>query len=329
MAEEMVYDVVTCGEGLLRLSPPRYERLEQSNTFEVHAVGAALEVAVGVQRMGLRTAWLSAVAGTPLGSKVLNKAQEHGVDTRHIYRVPEGRTGLCFVEPGSAPRSSRYLYDLDHSAFRSTCPDQINWAPLTQTRLYHVDATTLIADPAYIPWIENSMTKLADSGFITSVCLDMPEDYPLHDQMTSRMIHLVEKADLVVITVRALEILWSMKGSLNEVASEIKNQVKADVVAVVENRLSTPRTGRWQGVAIADTLYQDRAYTMEVIDAGGALSAFTAGFLYGYLTNALEMALQYGNAAAALAHSIPGHISWLTKQDLLSQIDGEGTKLQR
>ncbi|MDP6054179.1 MAG: sugar kinase, partial [Candidatus Latescibacteria bacterium] len=68
---------------------------------------------------------------------------------------------------------------------------------------------------------------------------------------------------------------------------------------------------------------------MEVIDAGGTLSAFTAGFLYGKLTGTPEIALKYGNAAAALAHSIPGHISWLTKQDLQSQIEGEGTKLQR
>lgn len=329
MTTDIAYDVVTCGEGLLRLSPARYERLEQSNVLDVHVTGAALEVAVGVQRLGLQTAWLSAVADTPLGKKVINKVQEHGVDTRYVYRVPEGRTGLCYVEPGSAPRLPQFLYDLDHSAFRSTHPEQVNWSLLTQTRVYHIDATSMAADPAYRPWLENKFIDPISSGCITSVCLDVPEGHPFHGQMTSLIVRLIEEADLVVITVRALETLWGISGTLNEVAYDIKHRIAADVVAVVENRLSTPRAGNWQGIVIADTLYEDRIYRMEVIDAGGTLSAFTAGFLYGKLTGTLEIALKYGNAAAALAHSIPGHISWLTKQDLQSQIEGEGTKLQR
>ena len=40
MTTDIAYDVVTCGEGLLRLSPARYERLEQSNVLDVHVTDA-------------------------------------------------------------------------------------------------------------------------------------------------------------------------------------------------------------------------------------------------------------------------------------------------
>lgn len=326
---EPVYDVVTCGEGVLRLSPPRYERLEQAGLFDVHVAGAALETAVGVQRLGLRTTWLSAVADTPLGDKVVNKVQEHGVDAGFVYRTSEGRTGLCFAEPGSAPRAPQLLYDIDHTAFRTVSPDRPDWSPVARTRIYHIDAVSLTDDPACTPWLDGGLSAASDSTCLLSVCLDVPDDFPPHDASIPRLIRLAEEADMAIITLRTLEKIWEIGGNLPDAASEIKGRIDADVIAVVENRLTTPRAGRWQGVAITDTVHEDRAYEMEVLDAGGTVSAFAAGFLYGYLTETPDIALRYGNAAAALAHSIPGHISWLTEGDLKAQIEGEGARLQR
>ncbi len=57
--ENDMYDVVTFGEAMVRLSPPHFERLEQTRSLNVNVGGAELNVAVGVTRFGLKSAWVS------------------------------------------------------------------------------------------------------------------------------------------------------------------------------------------------------------------------------------------------------------------------------
>ena len=59
-------DVVTWGEGFLRLTPKEKERFEQSAGFNVAIAGGALETAVGLSRLGYRALWFSAVGDLSL-----------------------------------------------------------------------------------------------------------------------------------------------------------------------------------------------------------------------------------------------------------------------
>ena len=105
-------DVVTWGEAFLRLTPKEKERFEQSAGFNVAIAGGALETAVGLSRLGYRALWFSAVGDTPLGAKIVNKVREHGVDTTCVELVPDGRTGLCYTEIGTAPRLTKSWFDM-------------------------------------------------------------------------------------------------------------------------------------------------------------------------------------------------------------------------
>ena len=49
-----MYDVVTFGESMIRLTPPNFQRLEQTHLFEVGVSGAELNTATGLSRLGLR-----------------------------------------------------------------------------------------------------------------------------------------------------------------------------------------------------------------------------------------------------------------------------------
>ena len=55
----MMYDVVTFGEAMLRLSPPHFSRLEQAHSLDVEIGGSELNVAVGLSRLGMSAAWIS------------------------------------------------------------------------------------------------------------------------------------------------------------------------------------------------------------------------------------------------------------------------------
>ncbi|MBI4551293.1 MAG: sugar kinase [Candidatus Latescibacteria bacterium] len=321
------YDIVTFGEGLIRLSPSRYERLEQATMFDVYAAGSELEVAAGASRLGLRTAWLSKLTDNPLGRKITNKAREHGVDTSGVCWVRDGRVGFFYVEPGSAPRATQVIDDRDRSAFSGVRSGEIDWSFLRESRLFHVGGTVPTLGPACADVTAEGVRAARQAGCLISVSLDVPVDAVPDGQHP--IPPLLEYADLLVITEAAAQLLFDVTGPAETVVTALQARSGARVVALAAGRLRTPRSGTWTGVVAADTVYQDRPYDLEVIDASGTLSAFTAGFLYGYLTDGPEKGLRYGNAAAALTHSIPGNLTWVGEEEILGQLQGEGGKLQR
>ena len=77
-------DVVTFGEAMIRLSPPHFQRLEQATTLDVQVGGGELNVAVGVSRLGLKSAWVSRLPRNPLGRLMENRVRQAGVDTSVI-----------------------------------------------------------------------------------------------------------------------------------------------------------------------------------------------------------------------------------------------------
>src|SRR3974377_2088144 len=111
-------DVVTFGEAMIRVSPPGFQRLEQTNSLDVQIGGGELNVAVGVSRLGLTSTWVSRLPKNALGRLLHNRVRQAGVDTSHLTWAEDGRLGLYFVEFGAAPRASSVLSDRAHDARR-------------------------------------------------------------------------------------------------------------------------------------------------------------------------------------------------------------------
>ena len=135
--------VVTLGEAMLRLSPPDFHRLEQANSFDVKVGGGELNVAVGVARLGIESAWVSKLPDNPLGKMVRNKAREQGVDTSGIVWSKSGRVGIYFLEFGASPRASSVLYDRAGSAVSTLAPGEVDWPKAFDgCKLFHVSGIT-------------------------------------------------------------------------------------------------------------------------------------------------------------------------------------------
>ncbi|MCY3556009.1 MAG: PfkB family carbohydrate kinase [Gemmatimonadetes bacterium] len=325
------YDVVTWGEGFLCLTPRGRERFEQSGGFDAAVSGGALEAAVGLARLGLRTAWLSAVGDTPLGMKLVNKVREHGVDTRHVVRVPGGRTGLCYAETGSAPRPARYWYDMEGTAFRAAPPGTVDWAAARDTAVLHLDLTAPMLVDANAGRLQSALEYSRAADHPVSILLDVTEGARLDAAVGASVLGLVESAGVVMTTRRALETIWDFEGPLAAAADLARSRFDSKHVAVVEHRLTAEGAAVWASVAVSPSgeTFEERSGEIRVVDTDGALGAFAAGFLLGCLEGCNRSAVQFGNAAAALSCSIPGPLNWFTRDDLEAQIEGTGSGLRR
>src|SRR5438477_5278935 len=124
------YDLLTCGEALLRLSPPGMQRLDQARQFEISIGGSELNVGCLLARLGRRVAWVSRLPEGPLGRIVEGEARRHGVDTSHVRWIAGARLGLMFFEAGPAPRNARVIYDRKHSAAAELAFEDAPWEAL-------------------------------------------------------------------------------------------------------------------------------------------------------------------------------------------------------
>ncbi|MDH5661372.1 MAG: sugar kinase [Elusimicrobiota bacterium] len=325
-----MYDVVGLGEAMLRLSPPNYMRLEQTNSFDVNVGGSELNTTVGVARFGLKTAWVTKLVNNPLGKMVANKAREHGIDTSHIVWSDEGRVGIYYLELGATPRASVVIYDRKDSAVSKLAPGEVDWTRVLKgTKLFLTSGITTALSPSCREAAIEAVNEAKKQG--CKICFDINYRAKLWSAEEAKkcLSKILDKVDIIVTTQFDTEEVFGFKGSYEEIAKQLKDKFGCSVVAITLREVTTVLTGGWTSIALADKLYSGKKYKVEIIDRVGSGDAYTAGFIYGYLTGDVEKAVAYGDALAALEHSVPGDLSWFTEDEVKKQIKAAGYRIQR
>jgi len=324
-----MYDVVAFGEAMLRLSPPNYQRFEQTHSFDVTVGGSELNTAVGVCRMGLKTAWVSRLVESPLGRMVANKGREHGVDMSHVVWTNEGRVGVYFLEMGASPRASAVIYDRANSAISQLQPGEVDWSFLEGCRLFHTSGITPALSTNCAKATLEAVQAAKAAGCEVSFDVNYRAKLWSREEAGRCVTELMKYVDVLITTDHDTERVFDLKGTSEEICTELKKRFDLKVVTVTLRDVLTPLTGKWSSIALADTFYRDKQYYVEMIDRVGAGDAYTAGFLYGYLADGPETGVKYGNGLSAINHTIPGDLAWVTRAEVEAQIGGAGSRIQR
>jgi 2-dehydro-3-deoxygluconokinase len=342
-----MFDVVTFGEAMIRLSPPHFERLEQANSLDLRIGGGELNVAVGVSRLGLRSTWVSRLPNNALGKLMENRVRQAGVDTSNLIWSGEGRVGLYFLEFGAAPRASSVLYDRAHSAISAVKPGEIDWGRVVHgARWFHTSGITpALSDTAAAVTLE-ALKAAKQAGVTVSYDLNYRSKLWPPNKAQAVQEPMMEFVDVLMTTEEDTKVVFKIaasglgddKGfaevsgeSYRDVAGQLQEKFKFKAVAITlrENPLVWRNT--WTAIAYADGQYfDDVKYELEVVDRLGAGDAFSAGFIYGYLTKrSYADALRYGNAFGALKHSVPGDFNWATLQEVEGLLKGASLRVAR
>jgi 2-dehydro-3-deoxygluconokinase len=86
----------------------------------------------------------------------------------------------------------------------------------------------------------------------------------------------------------------------------------------------------WTAIAYRDgQLFRTRIFEVEIVDRLGAGDSFAAGLIHGLLDDDLQKGLDYGVAASALKHSIPGDFAWVTRDEVEAVLKGSGMRISR
>ena len=328
----MPFDVITFGEAMVRLSPPNFRRLEQTRSLDVQVGGAELNTAVALARFGRPTAWVSRLTRNPLGKLIANHAREAGVSTEHVLWSDEDRVGLYFLEFGAAPRSSSVLYDRKGAAIANVRPGQIPWpAVFDGAKWFHITGITPALSRSAADATREALQAARAAKLSISIDLNFRAKLWSPDEAHRWMHEFVQLCDVLITTEEDTEKVLKITGKdYEEVAAKLARTYPLRVVAITlrENPLVWRNT--WTAIALsAGQLYRTRTYDVEIVDRLGAGDSFAAGLIHGLLGGGVQKGLDYGVAASAIKHSIPGDFAWITPEEVEAVLMGSGLRISR
>ncbi len=328
----MPHDVVTFGEAMIRLSPPNYRRLEQARSLDVQVGGAELNTAVCLARLGRSTAWVSRLTDNPLGRLIANHARETGVSTEHILWTPDDRVGVYFLEFGAAPRASSVLYDRKGSAIAGIRPGMVPWSKVfAGVRWFHVTGITPALSGVAAEATREAMQAARAAGVQTSMDLNYRVKLWSQAEAGRCMTDLMQFCDVLITTEEDIERVFGIRGKdYEDAAAQVAHRFPLRAVAITLRENPLVWKNHWTAIAYQDNrVWRTRTYEVEIVDRLGAGDSFAAGFIHGLLDGDLQKALDFGVAASAIKHSIPGDFAWITRGEVEALLKGPGLRISR
>ena len=308
-----MYDLVSIGEAMLRLTIPSPARFETAHQLDVQIGGAEANVAAACARLGLRTAWLSALPDNAWGTRIRRELTGHGVDCSHVCTIEDARVGVYFLEFGTPPRPIRVLYDRRDSAFARLTPEGIDWEPVRRARCVHVSGITPALGPGPRRIVERVLREAATLSFDVNyrAALWSPGEARAFAESIlpiARHVFLGQsEADIVFGLTGAPEATVEAMSQLAPRASIALLQGGAGSLVLDGGRLCQPR----------------HRFGVQMIDPIGAGDAFVAGFLWATLRgDSTQRAVDAGSAVAALKCSTWGDIALVDASDVEDLLAG-------
>ena len=118
--------IVTFGEIMMRLAPPGYLRLVQTNSLEMTFGGGEANVAVSLANYGKKARFVTKLPDNDLGRACMGELKKFDVDTSKIA-LGGDRIGIYYCEKGASQRASKVIYDRANSSIAKATADDFDW----------------------------------------------------------------------------------------------------------------------------------------------------------------------------------------------------------
>ena len=299
-------DVVCFGEALVDLLPDRRGRLRDCERFEVHSGGAPANVAVGLARLGVRTAFCGVVGDDEFGHLLARKLGEEGVDARLRFAA-EARTGLWFVALDE--RGDRTFFSpggLD-SADKTISRQDALAAPIPDARWLHCGSSCHIR-----PEGQRALKAAVQRAAAASVRISFDPNVRVHLWRSLRTLRALCESIFPACTLVKLsedECETCVGERAPEKAAERLRDLGVGIACITlgERGAIALRDGRW---------FRSDAPRVKVVDTTGAGDGFVAGLLSRLardpepsdeaLQSALELACHAGSQVCTRMGAVAG-----------------------
>lgn len=309
--------VVTLGETMALLSTPDWGRVTGGSALPVGIGGAESNVAIGLARLGVPSAWISRVGDDAFGALVTREIRAEGVRVL-AGRDPEAPTGLMLKEMrGGKPWRVRY-YRRGSAASRLS-PSDIDAAAVAAADVLHVSGITAALGPGPRETLDHVIGVAREAGTLVSFDVNYRATLWPPEEAGPVLARLAAAADLVFAGPEEAALLLGLP--VGEVSFELGEELAREL-AGRGPRTAVVKLGALGAVAVdGDAAHRAEAVPVTVVDPVGAGDAFVAGYLSGLVAGEpVPGCLRLGNAAGAAVCRVPGDWEGLpTREELRAE----------
>jgi 2-dehydro-3-deoxygluconokinase len=276
--------------------------LRHAHTFVRSIAGAESNVAIGVARLGLTTAWCGRVGGDALGLGILDRLRAERVDISRAIVDQDGWTGVLVRDRHDEQRIN-VAYARRGSAASALRPDDIDAEWVGSASLLHVTGITPALSASAAATVERAVELAYTAGVKVSFDVNLRRRLWADGEAAPVLRSLVPRVTVLFATEEEIAVL----SGESDVRRSAEWALGAGVRTVVVKR------GAQGAIAFAhDETVEAQGTRVSAVDPVGAGDAFVAGYLAASLTGAaLAACLEQGCRAGAAVVQVPGDIEGL------------------
>lgn len=337
--------VVTLGEIMLRLSTPDFKRFVQADSFDVTYGGGEANVAAALCNYGLNGTFVTKVPSNPIGQSAINHLRRYGVDTRFIARGGD-RLGIYFLETGASMRASQVVYDRAGASIADVDPSEFDWdAILDGADWFHTTGITpALSDKAAL-LAETALKAAKSRGITTSIDLNYRKKLWSKEKARKVMTELCRHVDVCIGNEEDADTTLGFKAAHTDVTKgeldldgykdvfrQMREKFGFKVIASSLRESHSASDNGWSALVYdGETFHHTRKYQVRIVDRVGSGDSFASGLIYGLVTGmSMPDAAEFGVAASAIKHTIPGDLNHATLSEVKDLLKGDGSgRVQR
>jgi fructokinase len=307
-------DAICLGELLIDLVPTvTGVDLIDAPAFVKAPGGAPGNVAVGLARLGVPSAFMGKVGDDPFGHFLANTLAEAGVDIGSLRFSTEARTALAFVSL-RADGEREFMFYRHPSADLLFAAEEVDTDAIKGAKLLHFGSISLIGEPSRGATLHAVDTARA-AGCLVSY--DPNLRLPLWPDATAARDGMwlgLTKAHIVKLSDDESEFLTGLRDL--DAARQALWHDELKLMVITRGRAGCVYFTR----AFSGTV---ESFTVEAVDTTGAGDGFVAGLLQGLLADPatiqdearLRELCRFANAVGALATTARGAIPALPERE--------------
>jgi 2-dehydro-3-deoxygluconokinase len=309
-------ELVTFGETMLRLSPPRGQRLETEGGLDARVGGAESNVAAAAASLGTQAVWLSKLPENALGRRVVRALRSHGVRPEVAWDDSEtARLGTYYLEYGAEPRDTDVIYDRAGASVTTVRPEELDFTVFETASVFHTTGITPALSEATAETTLELLRAAGEANVTRSFDLNYRSKLWSTSEARESYESVLEHVDLLFAPIRDVRAVLAQEGDAESVAYRLADDYDIETVVVTR--------GESGSVAYTDgEICEQDVINAETIDAIGTGDAFVGGVLAELIAGSdIETALSYGAAAASLKRTVEGDVLVTTREEVEDALD--------
>jgi len=294
---------------------------------------------------GLNGTFVTKVPNNPIGQSAINHLRRFGVDTQFIVRGGD-RLGIYFLETGASMRASQVVYDRAGASIAEIDIAELDFDTIFEgADWFHTTGITPALSDKAAAVTEAALKAARAKGIVTSIDLNYRKKLWSKEKAREVMTRLCQYVDVCIGNEEDADTTLGFKaagtdvtkGELNldgykSVFEQMKEKFGFKYIASTLRESHSASDNGWSALVYdGHDFYHTKSYEVRIVDRVGSGDSFASGFIFGLVTGmTLSEAAEFGVAASALKHTIPGDLNHATLTEVKELMKGDGSgRVQR